>query len=407
MTIFEALFFAKIVAGCAIDPVEYARGNHLEPTISANIRARHERRASIELRSSQKIAIDNVRVFDGYSVCEPTTVVIDGDTIVTDPAGARHVDGNGGVLLPGLIDSHCHPRNATELQELTRYGVTTAFSMACFEPAMCESLQDHPGLVDIKTSTTPASAPGSVHGNLTIAATNSTALLLFNSSQVPSWIANQTSWGPNVIKAIAESPGLDESTLKAIATAAHDDRTQSVCHAADYKSYNQAVSANFDQVHHTPLDKPVDQDLLDRMFAQLQVSAPTLTMMQAIAEKLQESFAVANASANALHAAKIPILAGTDSNQIPGFIANVPFGSSLHLELELLVAAGLDPVEALRAATANPAWRFGFYDRGVIAPGKRADLILISGDPTKNISKTRNIERIWVAGIEYEGPLGT
>ena len=78
------------------------------------------------------------------------------------------------------------------------------------------------------------------------------------------------------------------------------------------------------------------------------------------------------------------------------------FGSSLHGELELLAAAGLNTTYILQAATSRPAEYFGFHDRGVIASGKRADLILIEGDPLCNISNTRNLKRVFVGGLEHK-----
>lgn len=401
------LAWSQQTAGCALDSTEYRSGANIDSIVATNLQARDERTAIVATRSSQKTAIRNIFVFNGHDISGPKTVVMNGDRIGSDAHGARYIDGDGGVLIPGLIDSHVHPMNATELLQLTQHGVTTAFSMACFAPAACQSLQNHPGLVDIRTSTAPAAAAGSTHGNITIAATNDTTLLLSSPEEVPVWMGSQTSWNPDVVKVVAESPGLDEPTLKALALAARQGHKRSVCHAADYKSYRQAVTAGFDMVHHAPLDQPVDKAILNRMFSHRQVSAPTLTMMQAIANRLApKSYAAANASVGALHAAKIPILAGTDANQLPGVPANVPFGTSLHLELELLVAAGLEPVEALRAATINPARHFGLHDRGTIAPGKRADIVLLGGDPTKNISETKNIKRVWLAGIEYDGTLG-
>ncbi|HEY9420130.1 MAG TPA: amidohydrolase family protein, partial [Thermoanaerobaculia bacterium] len=61
--------------------------------------------------------------------------------------------------------------------------------------------------------------------------------------------------------------------------------------------------------------------------------------------------------------------------------------------------------EALAAATANPAEAFGLADRGRIAPGLRADLLLVQGDPTADIKATRKIQRIWKAGVEVDRPL--
>src|SRR5690242_13604982 len=63
-------------------------------------------------------------------------------------------------------------------------------------------------------------------------------------------------------------------------------------------------------------------------------------------------------------------------------------GVSLHRELELLNRAGLQPIEALSAATVRTANSFGLTDRGRIAIGLRADMILVRGDPTADITAT-------------------
>ena len=65
--------------------------------------------------------------------------------------------------------------------------------------------------------------------------------------------------------------------------------------------------------------------------------------------------------------------------------------------------AGLTPVEALRAATSTPARRFDLRDRGRIAPGLRADLLLVAGDPTKTITDTLSIKKVWKRGVEVIG----
>jgi imidazolonepropionase-like amidohydrolase len=98
------------------------------------------------------------------------------------------------------------------------------------------------------------------------------------------------------------------------------------------------------------------------------------------------------------------VLAGTDANNAAGVPASPEHGSSMHRELELLVEAGLTPVDALRAATVLPARYFGLPDRGVIEAGQRADLVLIAGDPLADIGATRKIERVWCTGIESCDP---
>ncbi len=63
-------------------------------------------------------------------------------------------------------------------------------------------------------------------------------------------------------------------------------------------------------------------------------------------------------------------------------------------------ATGLMPVEALRSATVEPAEFFGFADRGVIEVGRRADLLLIDGDPIQDIAATCAIRGVWAAGVK-------
>jgi imidazolonepropionase-like amidohydrolase len=87
------------------------------------------------------------------------------------------------------------------------------------------------------------------------------------------------------------------------------------------------------------------------------------------------------------------IATGTDAvNQllVPGY--------SEHRELELLVAAGLSPREALRAATRNGAVLLGVDSLGLIAPGKVADLIVLKKDPLRDIRNTRAIESVMTHG---------
>jgi imidazolonepropionase-like amidohydrolase len=109
-------------------------------------------------------------------------------------------------------------------------------------------------------------------------------------------------------------------------------------------------------------------------------------------------------SVAALHRAGVPVLAGTDTNY-PGpgdgnaiLSAYAGHGIALHHELELLARAGLSPAEALAAATSVPARLFGLADRGRIARGLRADLLLVDGDPCADITATRDIVAIWRNG---------
>ncbi|WP_460433953.1 amidohydrolase family protein [Angustibacter speluncae] len=70
----------------------------------------------------------------------------------------------------------------------------------------------------------------------------------------------------------------------------------------------------------------------------------------------------------------------------------------MHDELSRLVAAGLDPVQALRGATSTAAEVFDLRDRGTLRPGSRADVLLCGGDPTRDITRTRDVRGVWIAG---------
>ena len=80
------------------------------------------------MASSRKTAITNVRVFDGSKLTEPTTIVIQGEKIVSDGSNAVEIDGQGETLLPGLIDAHVHIFQREELEKLAKAGITTALN---------------------------------------------------------------------------------------------------------------------------------------------------------------------------------------------------------------------------------------------------------------------------------------
>ena len=140
------------------------------------------------------------------------------------------------------------------------------------------------------------------------------------------------------------------------------------------------------------------------MLAQGTVFIPTLTMMEGIAANLTAagvpgvSYAPAHESTRAMHAAGVPVLAGTDAYTFTR--ASPPYGESMHDELALLVDAGLSTAEALRAATSTAAHAFSLDDRGAITPGLRADLVLVDGDPLTDIAAARRVLRVWCGGIE-------
>ncbi|WP_222538456.1 amidohydrolase family protein [Pedobacter polysacchareus] len=100
-----------------------------------------------------------------------------------------------------------------------------------------------------------------------------------------------------------------------------------------------------------------------------------------------------------LHDAGVDILVGTDVSVPMAHLGGLAHGVSVHHEMQLLVEAGLSPIDALRSATSVTAKRFSLSDRGRIAEGLRADLVLVKGDPSKNISDTLSIVGVWKEGV--------
>jgi hypothetical protein len=107
-------------------------------------------------------------------------------------------------------------------------------------------------------------------------------------------------------------------------------------------------------------------------------------------KRYEKSYAKMVQFVGIMYKAGVPIVAGTDD--VPGF--------TLHSELALLVKAGLTPAQALQVATRNGArYTRTSHERGSIAPGKLADIVLVDGDPTKNIEDVRKVAAVITRGF--------
>jgi hypothetical protein len=222
-------------------------------------------------------------------------------------------------------------------------------------------------------------------------------------------------------------PTLDNETLKALIDAAHKRGKLAVVHIGRQQDARMVIEAGADGLAHLFADTAPAPDFASLIAAHHAFVVPTLTVLDSVTgipsgeslttdsrlapylttddiSNLKRSFPkfptalsekYAEQTVAQLKAAHVPILAGTDAPN-PG----TSHGASMHRELELLVRSGLTPQEALAAATSVPATTFHLDDRGVIASGKRADLVLVKGDPTHDITATREIVSVWKLGVE-------
>jgi imidazolonepropionase-like amidohydrolase len=143
-------------------------------------------------------------------------------------------------------------------------------------------------------------------------------------------------------------------------------------------------------------DRPPLQDrVLDVMSPQAQVGYLSQRVQQPVSRSLKKEMELERAFAKAGGT----LLAGPDPTGIGGVVAG--FGDQR--EVELLVEAGFTPLEAIHIATENGARFLQEQDRiGTLAPGKRADLVVVRGDPSSKISDIENVEVVFKDGVGYD-----
>ncbi|TVY27438.1 hypothetical protein LHYA1_G003233 [Lachnellula hyalina] len=356
-----------------------------------------------------KIALTNVRVFDGWTIGEPSTVVIDGDSITFDPRGVHNtIDGEGGVL-PGLIDSHIHLSTLASLKSLSSYGITTVMSMGCTNYTLCAALRNQVGLTTFFTAGEGAVARNSTHATV-FGATG----FVNSPSEAPEFVANVFGNGSEYMKLIAEPNGFNQATHDALVSATHALGKVAMTHAQDYGSYEVAIRSRTNGIQHVPFDIPLTEEMAQRIKQQAQYVTPTLnigkivtanaTLVSILSGGMNLTYQAGVAGVQQLMHAGVPLLAGTDANDAAGsFLVGDTIGITLHRELQYLTEAGMSEVEALRAATVVPSIWHNLIGRWSIREGYRADLLLLKpgSDPLRNISQTLDIARVWNGGIEY------
>ena len=396
--------------------------------------------------------IMNARIFDGENVIEKSSITVKGEKIINvggpPPADAEVIDAKGCTLLPGLIDAHSHPK-LENLKISLSFGVTTTFQMQGFRPKEIAERRDVP---DCLTSFMAVGASGghphellppevvaqmkAMGEKLGAGAPKKSAT---TPEEAASIVAERVAQGADYIKIMIEdgtvfghpgTPDISDEVIAATCAEAHRSGKMAVAHTMSSIATERAIHAGIDGLMHIFIDKPYTKQIISAIvnsgvFVCPTIAAGASTIGDSDAFKLAKDERVSSKLSqewlNALNTqiatypqgrteyvletikvlfdSGVDILAGSDASQAE--IGGMVHGASLHHELQLLVRAGLTPLEALRAATSVPARRFGIFDRGRIMNGARADLLLVKGDPTTTISDTLSIVAVWRQGVRF------
>jgi imidazolonepropionase-like amidohydrolase len=409
------------------------------------------------------VAIEHVRVFDSPAAVmrEDQTVIFNGDRIarvgpaneVRAPADAQRIDGHGKTLLPGLFDMHAHAQAIDGLLNIAS-GVTSIRDMGN-DIEELKHLQDRwaagdaigprvwkAGFIDGRG---PFQAPTGLYADdAEQARADVNRYADLNYIQIKLYSSLKPELVPEIVKAaharglrvsghipngmIARQfveDGADELQhinfifLNFLGSQVKDTRTPerftAVGANAAKLDLNSKEVNDFVELlkqRHTTVDatlatfegmftgrpgkvSPDFAPVLERLPAQVERGAYTggLPVTAETDQLYKDSYEAMLRMTKKMYESGIPILAGTDATA----------GIMLHRELELEVRAGIPTAKALQIATFNAA-RLLKQDRdlGSIEAGKRADFLLVNGNPAENISDIRRCQLVMKDGVLYD-----
>jgi imidazolonepropionase-like amidohydrolase len=361
------------------------------------------------------------------------------------PADAEVVDLSGKFVVPGLVDAHAHVGGtqglesgdqhhtdeivADQLARYARYGVTSVFSLGGdrgpgFRAASRrESFEIDRARLFVAGPVVEAATPAEAEREVERAAGLGADLIKI---RVDDFFDTRDKMPPHVFRAVIES--------------AHARGLRVAAHVYELEDAKALVEAGADLLAHSVRDREVDDELIGLMRARDVCLCPTLTRDVSVfayaerpaffddpfflaevdpavvaaledparqrgvaadetAARAREALEIARRNLARLADSGVPIAFGTDSGP-PGRFQ----GFFEHLELEMMVAAGLTPARALQAATVDAARCAGHAGRiGALEPGAWADFVVLDADPAADIRNLRRIDSVWIAGRRVAG----
>jgi imidazolonepropionase-like amidohydrolase len=350
---------------------------------------------------------------------EGQTILVSGDRIaavgadgtISVPAGAASIDVAGRTVLPGLVDSHVHVRSA----DLARYvdeGITTVRNLWGFTGLLegaAALVRDGAVAPTIESASPGIDGPGSPWPQ---------TQLITDPREAEALVVRLAGEGWRWLKVYSH---LDRAVFDAVADAADAHGIRFLGHVPFAVPLQHALDRRMLGIEHltgyelalggsgsTPTERwaSMDVEQMPQVAAATAASdtwnCPTMTVVKALMQgpATTEGNVRRRLLVGELHAAGARLLAGTDS----GIDVTEP-GTSLHDELAELLASGLTPLEALRAATTDPA---EFLERvgeiGTVSPGARADLVVVDGDPRSDVAVLRHPRSVMLRGAWLERP---
>lgn len=353
------------------------------------------------------------------------------------PKGAQKVDMTGKFIMPGMINSHGHiggteglqggryskQRVLRDLALNARYGVTTVVSLGGDGSPSIEIRNkqgrndlDHSRLFVAGTIVT-GDSPESVR---VVVQQNQQNFVDFIKIRVDDNLGSSVKMSPEIYSAV-----IDEAHKHSIPVASH------LYYLKDAKALLQAGT---DYIAHSIRDQDVDQELIDLMKEKDVYYCPTLMReISAFAyaetpDFFEDEFLLAEVDPAVIEALKDPerqkrikdnpktkvyeealVMAMTNLKKLSDNGVKIVMGTDAgpparfqgyfeHKELELMVAAGLTPMQTIVSATGNAAKYLRLPDIGTLEKGKWADFILMGKNPLEDISNTQSLENVWVAG---------
>lgn len=406
---------------------------------------------------AEVIVLKAARLFDGQAntLQKPGLVIVNGARIEAVgpanpvPAGARVIDMGDATLLPGFMDAHTHlgfgneevgaGRFAALQQSIPERALAAVPSARKTLQAGFTTVRDLGGSDFINVGLRDAINKRHIEGPrmLTVAysigttgghcdSTNGYRFGLFAPGTENPAVANgpegmraavrwNVKYGADVIKVCAtggvmslnddvDSPQLTQEELNALVDQAHTMRRKTAAHAHGAEGAKRAIRAGIDSIEHGSF---LDEEGLKLMIQKGTYYVPTLMAIEGVraaiptgrldprvVKKARLAMDSIDVTVRRAIAMGVRIAFGTDA-------AVYPHGKN-PTEFRLLVARGMKPVDALKAATSVDAELFGISDRlGTLTAGKLADVVAVPGDPLADIAVTERVFFVMKEGVIY------